>query len=158
MLFMLHPVSRAKRGGKRRSKRLSRIHMATNLIPPAPRQRKPDWIRVKAPIGAAFDQTRSLMRRLKLATVSEEAACPNIGECWPKKHATVMILGDVCPRACAFCNVKPGMPRAVDSPEPQPVADAAAELGLAGTVITSVDSTHLPAGRPKQVMKVKKRR
>src|SRR3546814_7784362 len=102
MLFMLHPVSRAKRGCKRRSKRLSRIHMATNLIPPAPRQRKPDWIRVKAPIGAAFDQTRSLMRRLKLATVCEEAACPNIGECWTKKHATVMILCDVCTRACAF--------------------------------------------------------
>src|SRR3546814_2235186 len=78
--------------------------------------------------------------RLKLATVCEEAACPNIGECWTKKHATVMILGDVCTRACAFCNVKTGMPRAVDSQEPQHVADAAAELGLEHIVITSVRS------------------
>src|SRR3546814_16374900 len=113
--------------------------MATNLSPPAPRQRKPDWIRVKAPIGAAFDQTRSLMRRLKLATVCEESACPNFGECWTKKHATVMILGDVCTRACAFCNVKTGMPRAVDSQELQHVADAAAELGLEHIVLTSVE-------------------
>src|SRR3546814_1756768 len=154
MLFRLHPVSREKRGGKRRSKRLSRIHMATNLIPPAPRQRKPDWIRVKAPIAAAFDQTRSLMRRLKLATVCEEAACPNIGECWTKKHATVMILGDVCTRACAFCNVKTGMPRAVDSQEPQHVADAAAELGLEHIVITSVDRDDLPDGGASQFVKV----
>ena len=128
--------------------------MATNLIPPASRQRKPDWIRVKAPVGAAFDQTRSLMRRLKLATVCEEAACPNIGECWTKKHATVMILGDVCTRACAFCNVKTGMPRAVDSQEPQHVADAAAELGLEHIVITSVDRDDLPDGGASQFVKV----
>lgn len=120
----------------------------------ATRQRKPDWIRVKAPIGAAFDQTRTLMRRLKLATVCEEAACPNIGECWTKKHATVMILGDVCTRACAFCNVKTGMPRAVDSMEPQHVADAAAELGLEHIVVTSVDRDDLPDGGASQFVKV----
>jgi lipoic acid synthetase len=95
-----------------------------------PRQRKPDWIRVKAPTSVGFAETRKLMRRLNLATVCEEAACPNIGECWTKKHATVMILGDTCTRACAFCNVKTGMPRAVDPLEPQHVADAVAELGL----------------------------
>ena len=95
-----------------------------------PRQRKPDWIRVKAPTSAGFMETRKLMRRLNLATVCEEAACPNIGECWTKKHATVMILGDTCTRACAFCNVKTGMPRPVDPLEPEHVAVAAAELGL----------------------------
>ena len=76
----------------------------------SPKQRKPDWIRVKAPTSTGFAETRKLMRRLNLATVCEEAACPNIGECWTKKHATVMILGDTCTRACAFCNVKTGMP------------------------------------------------
>ncbi|TZG28886.1 lipoyl synthase [Sphingomonas montanisoli] len=120
----------------------------------APRQRKPDWIRVKAPIGKAFSETKGLMRRMNLATVCEEAACPNIGECWTKKHATVMILGDTCTRACAFCNVKTGMPRAVDPLEPQHVADAAAELGLEHIVITSVDRDDLPDGGAKQFVKV----
>jgi len=92
------------------------------------RQRKPDWIRVRAPTSKAFGETRDLMRSLKLNTVCEEAACPNIGECWTKKHATVMILGDVCTRACAFCNVKTGMPRAVDHDEPAHVAEAAAQM------------------------------
>jgi lipoic acid synthetase len=120
----------------------------------APRERKPDWIRVKAPTGTAFAETRQLMRRLNLATVCEEAACPNIGECWTKKHATVMILGDTCTRACAFCNVKTGMPRAVDPLEPQHVADAAAELGLEHIVITSVDRDDLPDGGASQFVKV----
>jgi len=119
-----------------------------------PKQRKPDWIRVKAPGGTSFAETRSLMRRLNLATVCEEAACPNIGECWTKKHATVMILGDVCTRACAFCNVKTGMPRAVDPLEPQHVADAAAELGLEHIVVTSVDRDDLPDGGAQQFVKV----
>ena len=90
-----------------------------------PRQRKPDWIRVKAPVSQGYNETRKLMRELNLNTVCEEAACPNIGECWTKKHATVMILGDVCTRACAFCNVKTGMPRAVDPFEPENTAIAA---------------------------------
>jgi lipoyl synthase len=118
------------------------------------RQRKPDWIRVRAPTSVGFAETRQLMRRLNLATVCEEAACPNIGECWTKKHATVMILGDTCTRACAFCNVKTGMPRAVDPLEPQHVADAAAELGLQHIVVTSVDRDDLPDGGAGQFVKV----
>jgi lipoyl synthase len=119
-----------------------------------PRVRKPDWIRVKAPTSVGFAETRALMRRLNLATVCEEAACPNIGECWTKKHATVMILGDTCTRACAFCNVKTGMPKAVDATEPQHVADAAAELGLQHIVVTSVDRDDLTDGGASQFVKV----
>lgn len=119
-----------------------------------PRERKPDWIRVKAPTSAGFAATRALMRSKSLTTVCEEAACPNIGECWSKKHATVMILGDTCTRACAFCNVKTGMPRAVDPMEPQNVADAAAQMGLNHIVITSVDRDDLPDGGAKQFVKV----
>ena len=118
------------------------------------RQRKPDWIRVKAPTSVGVGETRKLMRRLGLATVCEEAACPNIGECWTKKHATVMILGDTCTRACAFCNVKTGMPRAVDPLEPEHVAVAAAELGLQHIVVTSVDRDDLPDGGAAQFVKV----
>jgi len=118
------------------------------------RARKPDWIRVKAPTSVGFAETKQLMRRLNLATVCEEAACPNIGECWTKKHATVMILGDTCTRACAFCNVKTGMPRAVDPLEPEHVAVAAAEMGLQHIVITSVDRDDLPDGGAHQFVKV----
>ena len=128
--------------------------MTPLAAPAAPRQRKPDWIRVKAPTGQGVAETRQLMRRLNLATVCEEAACPNIGECWTKKHATVMILGDTCTRACAFCNVKTGMPRAVDPLEPEHVATAAAELGLSHIVITSVDRDDLPDGGASQFVKV----
>lgn len=122
--------------------------------PPAPPQRKPDWIRVKAPTSKGYGETRQLMRDLGLNTVCEEAACPNIGECWTKKHATVMILGDVCTRACAFCNVKTGMPRKVDLAEPAHVAEAAAKLGLEHIVITSVDRDDLPDGGAGQFVKV----
>ena len=118
------------------------------------RQRKPDWIRVKAPTSAGYAETRRLMRELNLATVCEEAACPNIGECWTKKHATVMILGDTCTRACAFCNVKTGMPRSVDPLEPEHVATAAAELGLEHIVVTSVDRDDLADGGASQFVKV----
>ena len=118
------------------------------------RQRKPDWIRVKAPVSKGFQETRALMRDLNLNTVCEEAACPNIGECWTKKHATVMILGDVCTRACAFCNVKTGMPRIVDPLEPEHVAVAAAKLGLEHIVVTSVDRDDLPDGGAGQFVKV----
>jgi lipoyl synthase len=126
--------------------------ISTDLRPP--RVRKPEWIRVKAPTSTGFAETRQLMRRLNLATVCEEAACPNIGECWTKKHATVMILGDTCTRACAFCNVKTGMPRAIDAKEPQHVADAAAELGLEHIVVTSVDRDDLADGGAAQFVKV----
>src|ERR1700754_5165223 len=99
--------------------------------------RKPAWIRVKAPTSESYHATRRLMREKRLHTVCEEAACPNIGECWTQKHATVMILGDTCTRACAFCNVATGKARPVDLLEPQHTADAAAELGLTHIVITS---------------------
>ncbi|MBR0551603.1 lipoyl synthase [Stakelama marina] len=125
----------------------------TELARP-PRQRKPDWIRVKAPTSAGFAETKRLMREKNLATVCEEAACPNIGECWTKKHATVMILGDTCTRACAFCNVKTGMPRMVDPKEPQHVADVAVQMGLKHIVITSVDRDDLPDGGARQFVKV----
>jgi lipoic acid synthetase len=118
------------------------------------RRRKPDWIRVKAPTTKGFGETRALMRELNLHTVCEEAACPNIGECWTKKHATVMILGDTCTRACAFCNVKTGMPGRVDPQEPDHVAEAAARLGLEHIVVTSVDRDDLADGGAGQFVKV----
>ena len=128
---------------------------ATPSEEPRPkRTRKPDWIRVRAPTGEGYNQTRKLMRELNLNTVCEEAACPNIGECWDKKHATVMILGDVCTRACAFCNVKTGMPRIVDPMEPENTAVAAAKMGLEHIVITSVDRDDLPDGGASQFVKV----
>lgn len=116
--------------------------------------RKPDWIRVKAPTNKMVMETRALMRSKNLATVCEEAACPNMGECWSKKHATVMILGDTCTRACAFCNVKTGMPRAVDPMEPGHVAEVAVQMGLEHIVITSVDRDDLPDGGAKQFVRV----
>src|SRR3569623_1379323 len=137
--------------------RLAHKWPTMNDIASAPRperQRKPDWIRVKAPVSKGYQQTRALMRELNLNTVCEEAACPNIGECWTKKHATVMILGDVCTRACAFCNVKTGMPRMVDPLEPENVATAAARLGLEHIVVTSVDRDDLADGGAGQFVKV----
>ncbi len=109
---------------------------------------------MKAPVSKGYHETRQLMRDLSLNTVCEEAACPNIGECWTKKHATVMILGDVCTRACAFCNVKTGMPRTVDPLEPEHVAAAAAKLGLQHIVVTSVDRDDLADGGASQFVKV----
>jgi lipoic acid synthetase len=116
-------------------------------------RRKPDWIRVKAPMSREYEETRALMRRLKLNTVCEEAACPNIGECWKKKHATVMILGAVCTRACAFCNVATGKPDRLDPHEPEHVAEAVAALGLAHVVITSVDRDDLDDGGAMQFVR-----
>lgn len=114
--------------------------------PDTPILRKPDWIRVKAPTSKGFAETRAIVRAKNLHTVCEEAACPNIGECWTKKHATMMIMGDTCTRACAFCNVKTGLPAALDAAEPQNVADAVAEMGLSHVVITSVDRDDLADG------------
>lgn len=108
--------------------------------------KKPDWIRVKAPTSPIYLETRDIARSLKLNTVCEEAACPNIGECWSQKHATVMILGSVCTRACAFCNIKTGRPDLLDPHEPERVAEAAAKLGLKHIVITSVDRDDLDDG------------
>ncbi|RJF89946.1 lipoyl synthase [Oleomonas cavernae] len=118
------------------------------------RKPKPDWLRVKAPTSPEYAETRAMMRRLKLNTVCEEAACPNIGECWKKKHATVMILGDTCTRACAFCNIKTGMPMHPDPDEPDHVAVAVGEMGLEHVVITSVDRDDLADGGASQFVKV----
>ncbi|WP_439514481.1 lipoyl synthase [Oceanibaculum nanhaiense] len=109
-------------------------------------RRKPEWLRVKAPVSKEYNETRQLMRTLNLVTVCEEAACPNIGECWKKKHATFMILGSVCTRACAFCNVATGMPDKLDPHEPDNIAVAVGKLGLEHVVITSVDRDDLPDG------------
>ncbi|MGE4372734.1 MAG: lipoyl synthase [Xanthobacter sp.] len=108
--------------------------------------RKPDWIRVKAPGSKAWSQTAGIVRGNGLHTVCEEAGCPNIGECWEKKHATMMIMGDTCTRACAFCNVRTGLPAPLDQDEPQKVAEAVAQLGLSHVVITSVDRDDLADG------------
>jgi lipoic acid synthetase len=125
--------------------------------PDSPIKRKPDWIRVKAPVSAEYQKTRQLMRDLSLHTVCEEAACPNIGECWAKKHATVMILGAVCTRACAFCNVATGMPDQLDPHEPEHVARAVSELGLSHVVVTSVDRDDLADGGAEQFVQVIRR-
>ncbi|KPH87781.1 lipoyl synthase [Komagataeibacter intermedius] len=114
--------------------------------PDNPIARKPDWIRVRAPNHPTYHETRKLMRDNKLVTVCEEAACPNIGECWSQRHATMMIMGEICTRACAFCNVTTGLPHALDADEPERVADAVAKLGLRHVVITSVDRDDLPDG------------
>ncbi|MDE2029261.1 MAG: lipoyl synthase [Alphaproteobacteria bacterium] len=118
-----------------------KAHKPDNASPP-----RPDWIRVKAPTSPEYLETHELMRGLKLHTVCEEAACPNIGECWKQKHATFMIMGAVCTRACAFCNVATGKPSALDAAEPNNVAEAVAQMGLHHVVVTSVDRDDLPDG------------
>src|SRR6266850_2045641 len=128
------PLSRAER------------HPEKAHRPDNPIRRKPDWIRVRAPNSPEYAETKRLMREYGLTTVCEEAACPNIGECWKQKHATFMIMGDTCTRACAFCNVKTGLPGPLDPAEPERVADATAKLGLAHIVVTSVDRDDLADG------------
>jgi lipoyl synthase len=114
--------------------------------PDAPALKKPDWIRVKAPVSKGYGETRAIVRANGLHTVCEEAGCPNIGECWDKKHATFMLMGDICTRACAFCNVKTGLPGPLDGAEPERVAEATAKLGLKHVVVTSVDRDDLDDG------------
>ncbi|MGX1196493.1 lipoic acid synthetase [Parvibaculum sp. MBR-TMA-1.3b-4.2] len=114
--------------------------------PDTPILRKPEWIRVKAPGSPVYRETKKIVKDHELVTVCEEAGCPNIGECWTKKHATMMILGDTCTRACSFCNVKTGLPAPVDTKEPEHVAEAVAKLGLRHVVITSVDRDDLADG------------
>jgi lipoic acid synthetase len=108
--------------------------------------RKPDWIRVRAPQSPIYRETQQIVRENNLVTVCEEAGCPNIGECWSRKHATMMIMGEICTRACAFCNVRTGLPGPLDPLEPDHVATAVEKLGLAHVVITSVDRDDLPDG------------
>jgi lipoic acid synthetase len=134
------------------------VALIDNLVPRPPRHpekvhrpdqpslRKPDWIRVKAPVSPGYVETRRIVRENGLHTVCEEAGCPNIGECWENKHATFMIMGDTCTRACAFCNVKTGMPASLDAAEPEHVAAATQKLGLSHVVVTSVDRDDLDDG------------
>ena len=124
----------------------SHRHPEKRNRPESPIPRKPDWIRVKVPTSVGFNETRAIVRAKNLHTVCEEAACPNIGECWSKKHATMMIMGDTCTRACAFCNVKTGLPGPLDAQEPENVGAAVAEMGLSHVVITSVDRDDLDDG------------
>ncbi len=132
-----------------RSLQFCEIVMADLLDIPQPADKKlpkPDWLRVRAPVSQGYKDTHALMRQQSLHTVCEEAACPNIGECWSKGHATVMILGDTCTRACAFCNIKTGVPNKVDPEEPHNLAVAVGKLGLKHVVITSVDRDDLEDG------------
>jgi lipoic acid synthetase len=122
-------------------------HPEKQARPDTPVLRKPDWIRVKAPTSQGYNETRNIVKSKGLVTVCEEAGCPNIGECWDKKHATMMILGEICTRACSFCNVATGKPRpGVEEDEPARVAEAVAEMGLSHVVITSVDRDDLEDG------------
>ncbi|MEP1230842.1 MAG: lipoyl synthase [Litorimonas sp.] len=116
--------------------------------------RKPKWIRVKAPTSRGYAKTRKIVKDKGLVTVCEEAACPNIGECWEKSHATFMILGEICTRACAFCNVSTGMPQAVDADEPRKIAEAVTEMALKHVVITSVDRDDLSDGGARHFVEV----
>ncbi|RYE10271.1 MAG: lipoyl synthase [Hyphomicrobiales bacterium] len=116
--------------------------------------RKPDWIRVRAPGSPVYRETQQIVRDNNLVTVCEEAGCPNIGECWSKKHATMMIMGEICTRACAFCNVATGIPTPLDPNEPENVANAVEKLGLNHVVITSVDRDDLPDGGAEHFAKV----
>src|SRR5205807_8018263 len=114
--------------------------------PDSAQPKKPDWIRVKAPVSKGYLATQAIVRANGLHTVCEEAGCPNIGECWERKHATFMVMGDTCTRACAFCNVRTGLPRPLDLAEPARVAEATAKLGLTHLVVTSVDRDDLDDG------------
>ena len=122
--------------------------------PDTPVLRKPEWIRVKAPGSPVYTETKRIVRDNSLVTVCEEAGCPNIGECWSKKHATMMIMGDTCTRACSFCNVKTGLPGALDRDEPEHVANAVEKLGLLHVVITSVDRDDLVDGGAQHFVEV----
>jgi lipoic acid synthetase len=121
-------------------------HPEKQARPETPLLRKPDWLRVRAPGSAGYNATRDIVKAHGLTTVCEEAACPNIGECWTKSHATMMIMGEICTRACAFCNVATGLPGPLDPTEPARVADAVRQMGLKHVVITSVDRDDLADG------------
>ena len=144
---MENPVTRIEVDHRREGARVGAArHPEKAARPDNPIVRKPAWIRVKAPTHPVYHETRELMRGNRLVTVCEEAACPNVGECWSQRHATMMIMGDTCTRACAFCNVATGQPQPLDADEPRRVADAVAKLGLRHVVITSVDRDDLADG------------
>jgi len=131
----------------------ARRHPEKQKNPDRPAGRKPDWLRVKAPQGQVYGETKDVVRKHKLTTVCEEAGCPNIGECWTKKHATFMIMGEVCTRACAFCNVATGKPEALDKLEPLRVGVATMQMGLKHVVVTSVDRDDLADGGAEHFVK-----
>ena len=126
-----------------------KVNKKSNPIP-----KKPHWIRVKAPTSSLFEKTKKIVKKNHLITVCEEAACPNISECWQKKHATFMILGDTCTRACAFCNVKTGKPNKIDKFEPYKISNTVRDLGLEHVVITSVDRDDLDDGGAQHFVNV----
>ncbi|KAB2662215.1 lipoyl synthase [Brucella tritici] len=136
MVTVLDLVNQGKR-----ERHPEKAHRPDNVV-----LKKPEWIRVKAPVSRGYSETRDIVRSNKLVTVCEEAGCPNIGECWEKKHATFMIMGEICTRACAFCNVSTGIPTALDPNEPENVAKAVKQMGLTHVVITSVDRDDLADG------------
>ena len=129
-------------------------HPEKQSRPDTPVLKKPDWLRVRAPGSPGYLETRGIVRDHGLVTVCEEAACPNIGECWSVKHATFMIMGEVCTRACAFCNVRTGLPDALDASEPERVGDAVHKMGLKHVVITSVDRDDLADGGAEHFARV----
>ncbi|MGE7154361.1 lipoyl synthase [Methylorubrum rhodesianum] len=141
VLDLLNNDTRSKLDVPARPRHPEKAHRPDTAI-----QRKPDWIRVKAPGSKLWAETKDIVRANNLVTVCEEAGCPNIGECWEKRHATFMIMGDTCTRACSFCNVRTGLPEALDAAEPEKVADAVAKLGLHHVVVTSVDRDDLKDG------------
>lgn len=128
-------------------------HPEKQKNPDRPMGKKPDWIRVRAPQGPVYGETHDIVKNFKLTTVCEEAGCPNIGECWNKKHATFMIMGEVCTRACAFCNVATGKPDALDKMEPLRIGVAVEKMGLKHVVITSVDRDDLEDGGAEHFVK-----
>ena len=154
---MSDAATSAGQGAEARLNQASLRHPEKRNRPDNPIQRKPAWIRVKAPNSRTYHEVATLMRSLKLNTVCEEAACPNIGECWAKKHATIMIMGDTCTRACAFCNVATGRPLPLDPLEPANVAVAIGGLGLNHVVITSVDRDDLADGGAAHFVEVVRR-
>ncbi|MBD8890753.1 lipoyl synthase [Roseibium litorale] len=141
MVTIVDTLSRGTDARNERPRHPEKAHRPDNPV-----QRKPQWIRVKAPTSPVYRETHDIVKKNGLVTVCEEAGCPNIGECWSKKHASFMILGDTCTRACAFCNVRTGMPGAVDESEPASIGEAVARMGLEHVVITSVDRDDLDDG------------
>ena len=144
MVTVLDTTARAER-----PRHPEKAHRADSAI-----ARKPEWIRVKAPGSPVYAETKGIVREHGLVTVCEEAGCPNIGECWSKRHATMMVMGETCTRACAFCNVRTGLPDPLDPNEPENVAKAVEKLGLRHVVITSVDRDDLPDGGARHIADV----
>ncbi|ADZ70740.1 lipoyl synthase [Polymorphum gilvum] len=149
MVTIVDTLTRTEPADKAKPRHPEKAHRPDNPV-----QRKPAWIRVKAPTSPVYRETQEVVRQNKLVTVCEEAGCPNIGECWSKKHASFMILGDTCTRACAFCNVRTGMPGPVDPNEPEGIARAVASMGLDHVVITSVDRDDLEDGGARHFAEV----